>query len=206
MMFLGMCAAVVISGVTVANARIVCSTRRHIFSQLAELPEVETAMVLGCSPLTNNGQPNTYFEARMNAAAALFASGKVRKLVASGRPLRVERPRMESECEAMRDALIARGVPPSCILVDPAGTRTWHSVRRGHSHFGLNRLIFVSQSFHTPRAVWIARQLGLEAYGYDAASPSLASLIHLRVHIREIASRTRAAVDLLQTKKNVPGS
>jgi SanA protein len=206
MIVLGICTAAVISGVMMVNVRVVWSTRRHISTKIDEVPEVGTAVVLGCTPQLNNGRPNFYFETRMDAAAALLLSGKVRTLVVSGGPLRVPRPPWFTECDAMFDALTARGVPPRHILVDPAGTRTWESVRRAHEHFGLREVVFVSQSFHNPRAVWLARRMGVESYGYNAASPSSWSLRHLRLRLREVVSRTRAVIDSLPTKKNVPGS
>jgi SanA protein len=191
-----------VSAVALSNGLILWSTRRLVFARLSDVPTAETAIVLGCAPEVN-GRHNFYFDARMDAAAALFLGGKVKHLVVSGGPL----GNGASECHAMVLALLQRGVPRARIDTHTAGNRTWESVKHSSELSTSGPFVFVSQAFHVPRAVWLARRLGVAAYGYHAASPKLSSVKHLRLHLREVASRTRAVVDVSvrRTKWSVPG-
>jgi SanA protein len=59
-------------------------------------------------------------------------------------------------------------VNPKDIFLDHAGFDTYNSVVRAKKIFKVKDLIIVTQKFHLPRAIFIARQLGLDAYGYIA--------------------------------------
>ena len=128
------------------------------------LPDVDVALVLGAAPIGPEGGPNRYFVYRLDAAAALFKAGKVKYLLVSGDNRRDD----YDEPTAMREGLIARGVPAQAIYRDFAGLRTWDSVLRARSVFGQTRLIIVSQRFHLARAIFLARAEGLEAWGVEA--------------------------------------
>lgn len=190
---LTLCAGVVVLGV--ANVVVLGSTRRQVRGNLATLPRLEAALVLGCAPTLLDGRPNFYFEARLDAAAQLFHSGCVQRLIVSGGPLR-RGASDASECDAMLEGLVRRGVPREQIVVDRLGTRTWRSIVRLRDEFRLNELTIVSQAFHLPRAVYLARHIGIRAFGYAASSPPLASGNHLKVLLRETFSRARALVDV----------
>ncbi|MBS0519662.1 MAG: YdcF family protein [Proteobacteria bacterium] len=129
----------------------------------ARVPAVEAGLVLGTSRLMPGGSPNMTFNYRLDAAAALWKAGKVKYLIVSGNHTgRYDEP------ADMRDGLIARGVPADVIYRDGKGMRTWDSVARARSIFGLHRMVVVSQRSHVARALFLARSLGMEAYGFDA--------------------------------------
>lgn len=190
MTWLSLPIAVASSGVILSNGVILWSTRRFVLTLLSDVPPAETAVVLGCAAKVNGG-PNFYFEARMDAAAELFSCGQVERLLVSG-----GLGRNGSECDAMVFALIQRGVPTARIHTHTAGSRTWASVKHCATRPSTGPVVFVSQAFHLPRAVWMARRLGVTAYGYCAPSPPPRSVKHLRMHLREVASRTRAVADV----------
>lgn len=179
----------------IANSLIVATTRRQVHGNWASLPTLDTALVLGCAPTLKDGRPNFYFEARLDAAAQLFHNGRVQRLIVSGGPLR-RGASNASECDAMLRGLVRRGVPPDRILADRLGTRTWRSIEQLRDVFKLRELTIVSQAFHLPRAVYLARHIRIQAHGYAAPSPPLVSGKHLKVLLRETFSRTRALVDV----------
>ena len=129
------------------------------FADVATVPAADVALVLGTALIGPEGGPNRYFVYRLDAAAELWKAGKVKFLIASG---------AGEEPDAMRAGLIARGVPGSVIYRDPSGYRTWDSVLRARDVFGLKRMIIVSQQFHLDRALFIAREHGIEAWGLQA--------------------------------------
>lgn len=130
----------------------------------AALPAMQVALVLGAAPIGPEGGPNRYFERRLDAAAALWRAGKVKYLLVSGD----RRGDGYDEPSAMRAGLVARGVPAEAIYRDFAGVRTRDSVLRADDIFGQKRMIIVSQGFHLARAIFLARQEGIEAWGLVA--------------------------------------
>ena len=53
-------------------------------ADLAQAPAVEMALVLGAAPIGPEGGPNRYLVYRLDAAAALWKTGKVKILLVSG--------------------------------------------------------------------------------------------------------------------------
>lgn len=135
---------------------------KGLYEDLAAVPAKEYALLLGTAP-TAYGRPNSFFERRMTATAALWQAGKFQKVILSG----AQREGYD-EISAMRSALIARGIPAERILEDGDGNRTRLSIERAESVFGLKDYLIISQKFHCERALFIARPLGHQAVCYAA--------------------------------------
>lgn len=162
----------------------------RVKTQMDALESAPVGLVLGTSRHLVGGGDNAFYFARIKAAAALFASGKVRGLIVSGD----NRTRGYNEPAMMKADLIAAGVPAQYITQDFAGFRTLDSVVRAKEVFGQERLIVVSQAFHAKRAVFIARHIGIEAQGFAAEQPAWDW--QLRVRAREVLARTAVCLDL----------
>lgn len=151
----------------------------------------DVGLVLGTAPRVAGQRRNLYFEYRLDAAAELQKAGKVKFLLVSGD----NRERNYDEPSAMREGLIARGVPAEAIYRDSAGIRTLDSVLRARDVFAQSRYVVVSQAFHNHRAIWLARQNGIEAYGYDARDVPFDDAP--QVWLRQYLSAVRAVYDVL---------
>jgi SanA protein len=151
----------------------------------------DVGLVLGTAPRVAGQRRNLYFEYRLDAAAALQKAGKVKFLLVSGD----NRERNYDEPTAMREGLIARGVPADAIYRDFAGIRTLDSVLRARDVFAQSRYVVVSQAFHNHRAIWLARQNGIEAYGFDARDVPFDAAP--QVWLRQYLSAVRAVYDVL---------
>lgn len=162
----------------------------RIIRSVDEVPQHDVALVLGTGKLTARGFPNLHFNQRIKAAAELYRAGKVRHLLVSGD----NHIRGYDEPTDMRDALVGAGVPTNAITCDYAGFRTLDSVLRANSVFGLTNFTIVTEEFHCPRALWIARRHGLDAAAF--AAPDLGARWSARVKAREIAARAWCALDL----------
>jgi vancomycin permeability regulator SanA len=114
------------------------------------------------------GPGSLYFEDRLDAAADLYKAGKVRHLLVSGAG---DGEPGFTETDLMRTGLIQRHVPAAAITCDEAGVRTLDSMARARLVFGLDSVVIVSQSFHLPRAIFLAHHWGLDAVGYAADDP-----------------------------------
>ncbi len=173
-----------------SNLLIMAQSDRVYFST-DTIPECHAALVLGCSPTVFN-KVNYYFITRIEAAVNIYKSGKVKKLLLSGDNGR----KGYNEPEAMRQALIACGVPDKDIYCDYAGFSTLDSIIRANKIFGQQKFIVVSQPFHCERAIFLAKAKGLDVCGF-AAEDITAWRWRIRRYIRESLARPAAILDLL---------
>lgn len=185
-------AAAVLSLAAIAAAEIAVEriARGRLCDRPEEVPASRAALVLGTSQYLPDGTRNPYFDHRIRAAAELWRSGRIAAIVVSGDNGRST----YNEPEAMRDALVAEGVPAEAIRLDYAGFRTLDSVVRMHAIFGQRAFVVVSQPFHNRRAVVLARAYGLDAVGYNAADVRVGGMI--RVWLRERLARVKLFLDL----------
>ena len=139
---------------------------------------------------------------KMKAAVVrLHQKGKVDALIVSGDNGSKE----YDEATAMKDALVKAGIPEKAIYLHYAGFRTLDSVVRAKEIFGQEAFVVVSQRFHNERAVFLARQSGIQAVGYDAAD--LRGSRGMMTHLREYLARVQAVLDvkLLGTQPKFSG-
>lgn len=173
------------------------NARNKVFGNAAEIPSCRAALVLGTNPHTATGRSNYFFTTRMKAAADLYKSGKVKKLIVSGD----NHVKTYDEPTSMRDALMNLGVPESAIVLDYAGFRTLDSVVRAKEVFGQEQLIIVSQRFHNERAICIAERHGMIAYGYNAKDAKRTKRSLAITVVRESMSRVKMFVDIILKKQ-----
>ena len=147
-----------------ANFTIDGAAEDNVTSDIGNLPNEKVGLLLGTSKNLDDGSPNPYFTYRIEAAAKLFHSGRVKNIIASGDNSREN----YNEPEDMKNALIKLGVPADRIYEDFAGFRTLDSVVRAKEIFGQTSFIVISQRFHNERAVYLAQQNGITAYGFNA--------------------------------------
>jgi SanA protein len=192
-----------VSGLIVGADRL-CqrAARGRIFHSIESIPVRDVALVLGTSKTTHAGNTNLHFRHRIESALALYRAGKVRHLLVSGD----NHVSTYDEPTDMHDALVSAGVPAHAITRDYAGFRTLDSVMRARSVFGLTNFVIVTEEFHCPRAVWIARRHGLEVIAFAAPDVPLASW-SVRVKAREHLARVLCAADLylLNRRPKFPG-
>jgi SanA protein len=95
----------------------------------------------------------------------------------------------------MQLALMKYGIPKEKIVMDHAGFRTLDSVVRAKEIFGQNKLVIISQKFHNERAVFLARENGIEAFGYNANDVN--KYAGLKTNLREYLAKAKVYWDLL---------
>jgi SanA protein len=179
-----------------SNIIIIFSTRNHLFDQIDEIPARKTALVPGTSYHLKGGEPNPWFVNRINAAAMLFHSGKVKYLILSGD----NRSMYYNEPEQMRRELVKKNVPDSVLYLDYAGLRTLDSMVRSKEVFGQDSIIVVSQRFHNQRAIFLANAHDINAIGFNAQYPQH-SKRSLKVYVREAFARVKVFIDLATNKQ-----
>lgn len=130
-------------------------------------PPRPAALILGCAVWPDG--PSPAMRRRTRHAAALWHRGEVAWLVPCGGLGR----HPPTEAEAMRDLLLADGIPPQAIRLEDRSRNTHENilhVRPILEELGVRDVVIVTDRTHAPRARLIARGLGLRA---TASSPSL---------------------------------
>lgn len=176
--------------ILISNYWITSSTKTQLYSNAGTIPARKVGLVLGASKTTVRGTGNLYFNYRMQAAYELYKAGKVQFLLLSGD----NHVKGYDEPSDMREALIALGVPDSCIVLDYAGFRTLDSVVRCKEVFGEDSITIVSQEFHNQRALFIANKNGIDAIAFN--SKEVNTNYSLKTRIREYFARVKCVLDI----------
>jgi len=134
-----------------------------ICRKLDSLPMRPVAIVFG-SYVFPNGRMSDMLAERVATGAMLYKVGKARRLLLTGE----DRAPRYDEVTPMARFAVALGVPVSAIETDGRGYRTLDSCYRARSVFRIRSAILVTQDFHLPRALFLAREMGIDAIGYPA--------------------------------------
>lgn len=173
-----------------SNIWVVKSTEEDVFTNFNDVPGATVALVLGTSNKLTNGLPNPFFNNRIATAATLYKEGKVTHFILSGD----NRTIYYNEPSEMRKALLKWGVPDSVITLDYAGLRTLDSIVRCKEIFGQDKIIIITQPFHSYRALFISHYYNMDAVAIIAQEPIEEAAF--KVYFREYFARTKAILDL----------
>jgi SanA protein len=149
------------------NLYILQTAKSYMYDDIQQIPQNNVGLVLGTAKTINGKFENLFFTYRINAAAQLFFAGKVKHLLVSGD----NSTQKYNEPLDMKKALMSLGVPDSCITMDFGGRRTFDSVIRSSKIFNQQSFTIISQEFHNPRAIYIARANGLNVVAFNATMP-----------------------------------
>jgi vancomycin permeability regulator SanA len=162
----------------------------YIYSE-SDVPSSPVALVLGAQ-VNSDGTPSAFLTARLDLAKRLYDAGRVEKILVSGDHMAPE----YDEPRAMRDYLIAAGVPATDLIVDPGGFDTYESCVRANQIFHLASLTVLTQSYHLVRAVATCRALGVDAAGVGDDSARRYPVSWWRGTIRDQLACVKTVVDL----------
>lgn len=149
----------------------------------ANIKGVDCILVLGCK--VNGDAPSDMLTDRLLCGVNLYFGGAAPKIIMSGDHGTVS----YDEVNAMKQFAVEKGVPSEDVFMDHAGFSTYESVYRAKEIFGAERIIIVTQEYHLYRAVYIAKKLGLDAYG--VASDYRAYVDQTKREVRELLARNK---------------
>ena len=142
------------------------------------------AIVLGAA-VRPGGIPSPALRRRAEKAAALYRTGQVRGLIATGGLC--DNP--PSEASVICELVTALGVPRDAVILEENATTTLENLANAQSLLAPGTpTVIVSDIWHLPRARLAAHRLGLSATG---AAPSLRGAhpgYVLRAALREVAA------------------
>lgn len=185
--------------ITASYFHIIAISKHYLFDDISKIPENKVGIVLGTSKYSISGGINPYFKYRMQAAADLYKSGKIKHVLVSGD----NHLKGYNEPKQMKEYLVNLGVKSKDVSLDYAGFRTFDSMIRGKEVFGQTSFTIISQKFHNERAVFIAREKGIDAVAFNAKSPKFSN----KMKVREILAKFKAILDVyfLPTKPKFLG-
>jgi len=190
--FIGLCALVVIVIITI-NLTVNLKSKKYIYSNVNDVPYCYTGIVLGAQ-VSSTGYLSDFLQDRVDAAIELYNAKKINRFLLTGDHGRVG----YDEVNSMKDYLMNHGIKEEDIFLDHAGFDTYNSLTRAKEIFQVKDAIIITQEFHLPRAVYIARGKGLNAYGVIADKREYSSINYLKR--REILANIKAYFELLINK------
>lgn len=101
---------------------------------------------------------------RLWQGARLYHRGVAPRVIVSGGSYMAQRGGpAQTEAQAMREVLVALGVPADRIVMEGNSLNTIDNIREVRALVGAGRVALVTSGFHMPRALRLARQAGLNA-------------------------------------------
>jgi SanA protein len=147
------------------------------------------AIVFGAS-VYSTGELSPTLEERVEKAIELYRTNRVDRILVSGD----NRHPSYNEPRAMQEYLVTHAVAPKDVIVDYAGRSTYDTCRRAKEIFGLERAVLVTQRYHLSRALYLANELGLDAYGVVTDGESARPFGYASV--RELGAEVKAFLNL----------
>jgi len=141
----------------------------------------EFAIVLGAS--VHGDSLSGALKARMEKAIELYQKKLVKNILMSGDGT----DSYYSETIAMKKFALKSGIPEEALVTDEKGYNTYATILRAKEVFNIRSAFIISQDFHLTRAVWIAREIGLDADGVSAGNTK----DKWYYYVREFFARTK---------------
>ena len=170
------------------NFYVVKSSEKYILDMDNAGESYDCVLVLGCGVWGDT--PSHMLEDRLLVGIELCKNGASEKLLMSGDHGRDE----YDEVNVMKKFATDRGLASEDVFMDHAGFSTYESMYRARDIFKAKKVLIVTQEYHLYRAIFIARRLGLEAYGVTSDLRDYGGQIFR--DIREILARNK---DLIYT-------
>jgi SanA protein len=188
LIFLVKILGVVLFFIFLTNIFIQTRAKPYIYKNTTDVPRAEAVLIPGAAIL-KDGTLSSVFKDRVNTSIELYKAGKVSKILVSGDNSTLA----HNEVNPVRDYLLKKNIPDADIFLDHAGFDTYSTMYRARDIFQVSSIIISTQTFHLPRAVFIARSLGIKAYGVSADVGN----IRFKNYFREIFADEKAVLDLI---------
>lgn len=186
--------------VLVINAVVTSTADDYMVTNFNQLPQVDAIIVLGAY-VTPSGSPSLMLKDRLDAGLEVYQAGISNRIVVTGDHGTKE----YDEVNGMREYLQSQGIERDNIFMDHAGFNTYDSMYRARDVFLIKKAVIVTQEYHLYRAVYIARSLGIEAWGVSADKRDYVGQSYY--DIREVAARVKDffQISLFRTKPKFLG-
>lgn len=167
------------------NIYVVNNTKNEIVKEenVSNIDGVDCILILGAGIWGD--KPSPMLEDRLKEGITLYKKGTTKKIIMSGDHSRED----YDEVKIMKEYAESEGVPSEDIFMDHAGFSSYDSVYRAKEIFGVQKMIIVTQKYHLYRSLYIAKKLGIEAYGIESNLRTYPGQVFRE--IREILARDK---------------
>ena len=174
--------AIIVLGI---NAYVKGSTKNQIIrnNDYSNLQDIDCIIVLGAGVWGEN--PSPMLEDRLLEGIKLYENNVAPKIIMTGDHGREE----YDEVNVMKKFAMDKGVPSGDVFMDHAGFSTYESLYRAKEIFEADKVVIVTQEYHLYRALHIANELGIEAYGVASDPRQYVGATYRE--IREILARNK---------------
>ena len=124
-----------------------------------ELNDLDCIIVLGSGMVGD--KPTPILEDRLIKGIELYNLGVTDKILMSGDHGNT----YHDEVNLMKKYAVETGIPSNNIFMDHAGFSTYETMYRAKEIFKVEKVVLVTQEYHMYRSIYIARKMGIEAYG-----------------------------------------
>lgn len=152
--------------------------------ELEDQVAVDAIIVLGAR-VKKSGTPSIMLQDRLDMGLAAYEEGVAHRILVSGDHGTKE----YDEVNSMRDYIKDKDISDECIFMDHAGFSTYESMYRAKEIFLIERAVIVTQEYHIKRAIYIARTMGIEAYGIPSDQHTYPKMAYYE--LREKAARVK---------------
>ncbi len=169
----------------IINVYMVNATKNQIIDleKIDTINDIDYILILGCK--TEDDKPSVMLANRL--ATGILAYNKTHsKIIVSGDNTRDD----YDEVNIMEKYLNKFDIESDNIIKDYKGISTYDSIYRAKNVFNAKKIVIISQEYHLYRALYIANNLNLDAFGI-AADDINYPFIMLKNNIREVFARDK---------------
>ena len=168
------------------NVYVGMSSKDYIADDIKDVKKGVSAIIVPGAGLESDGTPGVVLKDRLDTAIELFKAGVATRILVSGD----HGDDYHNEALAMKEYAIEKGLPADAVFMDHAGFTTYETMYRAREVFGVTSCVIVTQKYHMYRSIYIARGLGLDAYGMPSGIHI--DLKYFPLEAREFLARIKA--------------
>lgn len=136
--------------------------KKYILNENSKINKCEAVIVLGAG-VRLDGNPCDLLADRIETGINAYLNNRCETILLTG----------EDKNETYNEVLVMKRwikrnypkIDDSIILLDGLGLCTYDSMYRAKYIFSINTAIISTNKYHLPRAIYVARRLGIKAYG-----------------------------------------
>ena len=136
------------------------SYKKYIYN-IEDIPSGNDVIIVLGAGVRVDGTPSDILADRLETSLEVFEAGLANVFLLSGDHGREE----YNEVGSMKKYILQNDIDEKLIFMDHAGFSTYDTMYRAKEIFKVDKAIIVTNEYHLPRALYIAKKLGIDAYG-----------------------------------------
>ena len=157
LLILGLIIFIVVISLTLKSVN---NYKKYIYN-IEDIPIKDATIIVLGAGVKENGEPSDILVDRLETSLEVFNSNIGNNFILSGDHGRED----YNEVGAMKEYISNFDIDEEIIFMDHAGFSTYDTMYRAKNIFKVDKAIIVTNEYHLPRALYIAKKLGIEAYG-----------------------------------------